>query len=234
MSNKWKQIWDNRNESEKYDTVLSKLIAADGFDTGYGTITEKDWNDYIFYIANKLNITESDTIFEVGCGAGAFLFNFYKNGNIVGGIDYSNNLIKIANQYLPNGKFSVSEALNLDVEEKFDFVISNSVFFYFPSYIYAKKVLVSMIEKSKYCIAILEVNDSNKKEESMKLRKGYLTEEEYKDRYDGLEHLYYEKDWFIDIATEYGLKIEIVQQNINNYKNNMYRYNVFLYKEQND
>lgn len=57
MSTNWQQIWENRKENEQYNTVLSKLIAADGFDTGYGTISEKDWKDYVLYIAKKLNLT---------------------------------------------------------------------------------------------------------------------------------------------------------------------------------
>ena len=229
--NKWKKIWENRNIKTSDKSILNKLIAVDGFDTGYGTINENDWLKYIDYIEEKLNLQNTDSLYEVGCGAGAFLHKFYNQGNIVGGIDYSENLIDISKEYLPNGNFEISEAINMNISEKYSYVISNSVFFYFPTYEYANEVIKRMINKSVKGIAILEVNDLEKKDESMSLRKGYLSDEEYEEKYEGLEHLYYNKQWFIDIAKMNNLRIEIVQQNINNYKNNMYRFNVFMFKD---
>lgn len=226
----WKNIWSKKELISNNDSVLSKLIAADGFDTGFGTISEDDWISYSKYISNKLDIKYNDSIFEVGCGSGAFLYNFYQNKNAVGGIDYSENLISIANDYLKDGHFYCDEAINIDVKIKYDIVLSNSVFFYFSSLEYSQKVLEKMISKANKAIAILEISDNEYKHESLKVRKENMTEEEYNERYEGLNHLYYDKQWFIDIAKRYNLKIEIEQQNIRNYKNNAYRFNVFLYK----
>jgi trans-aconitate methyltransferase len=226
--NNWQNIWKNRNVTVGNMSILSKLISVDGFDTGYGTINEEDWKEYVEYISKKLSL-ENNSLYEVGCGAGAFLYKFYQQGNKVGGLDYSSNLINIAQKYLPGGEFHLNEASGIDINEKYDFVISNSVFFYFTTYEYAKKVVINMLQKSIKGIAILEVNDYNKKDESMKLRKGYLTDKEYEERYKGLEHLYYEKQWFIDIANVNNIRIEIEQQNISNYKNNAYRFNVFMF-----
>ncbi len=171
------------------------------------------------------------SIFEVGCGSGAFLYNFWENKNNVGGIDYSSNLISIAKKYLINGHFENQEAIKLNTMEKYDFTVSNGVFFYFPSHSYAEKVLEKMIIKAVKGIAILDISDYDYIEESMKLRKGSMGDKEYKERYEGLDHLYYKKQWFVDIAKKHNLKIEIEQQNINNYANNAYRFNVFMYKE---
>lgn len=96
---------------------------------------------------------------------------------------------------------------------------------------YAEEVINRMISKAIKGIAILEVNDLNLKEESMVIRKWYLSNKEYEKRYTGLEHLYYSKQWFINIAHKNNLRVEIEQQNINNYKNNIYRFNVFMYKD---
>lgn len=41
--NNWKTVWDVREEDESHSSILKKLIAVDGLDTGYGTITEADW-----------------------------------------------------------------------------------------------------------------------------------------------------------------------------------------------
>jgi len=226
----WKSIWAKRELTSEYDTVLSKLISADGFDTGFGTIKEEDWISYIDHVSAKLNIIPNDSIYEVGCGSGAFLYNFYKNKHNIGGIDYSENLIVIANQYLEAGQFKYDEAIMIDEKIKYDTVLSNGVFFYFPSLEYAKKVLNKMINKATKSIAILDVSDQEWKNKSLKIRKGNMTEEEYSKRYSGLDHLYYSKQWFIDIALKHNLKIEIEQQNINNYQNNSYRFNVFLYR----
>jgi 2-polyprenyl-3-methyl-5-hydroxy-6-metoxy-1,4-benzoquinol methylase len=228
--NNWKKIWNERIVKSEESTVLSQLISADGFDTGYGSISEDDWSDYVNRIMNKLDISNKYSIYEVGCGAGAFLYKFYLNGNLIGGLDYSEKLINIAKKHMPNCELFVDEAVNMNTTKKFDFVVSNSVFFYFKSYEYAESVIEKMIKKSKKGILILEVNDLQKKDESIKLRKGFMSDEEYEIKYSGLEHLYYEKHWFENIAKKYNLEIEIEQQNIKNYANNNYRFNVFLTK----
>jgi len=226
----WKNIWGERGIDSNHESTLDQLIAADGFDTGFGTIKKDDWVSYVKYIIDKLVIKHSDSIFEVGCGSGAFLHNFYISGHKVGGIDYSENLIDIANKYLEKGSFECNESLNIDDNIKYDIVLSNAVFFYFPSLEYSQKVLEKMISKAHKSIAILDVSDNEHREKSLKIRKGNISEEEYDKRYEGLDHLYYEKQWFKDISEKYNLKVEIEQQNIRNYKNNAYRFNVFLYK----
>jgi len=229
--NNWKSVWDNREDKVNHSSVLGRLIAVDGFDTGFGTISEYDWIQYIDHITKVINITKEDSVFEVGCGAGAFLYKFYEQGNRVGGVDYSEKLINIANKYLVNVDFKACEANQIDEKKKYDYVMSNSVFYYFKSYKYAEEVLKRMVNKSVKCTAILEVSDFAKKEESMAIRKGHLSNQEYDKRYRGLEHLYYEKDWFYHFAEKNNLKIEIQQQNINNYQNNQYRFNVFMWKK---
>ena len=231
MMNNWKRVWNKHEIDADNDSILGRLIVVDGFDTGYGNISEIDWLDYVDYISTKLNLSINDKIYEVGCGAGAFLYPLYKKGHNVGGIDYSMSLINIAKEYFNEGDFIVSEASKINIDIKYDYVISNSVFFYFPNYEYAEEVINRMISKAIKGIAILEVNDLNLKEESMVIRKGYLSNKEYEKRYTSLEHLYYSKQWFINIAHKNNLRVEIEQQNINNYKNNIYRFNVFMYKD---
>ncbi|MFV9959062.1 MAG: hypothetical protein AB8V47_01515 [Francisella endosymbiont of Hyalomma asiaticum] len=72
-----------------------------------------------------------------------------------------------------------------------------------------------MISKVIKGIAILEVNDLNLKEESMVIRKGYLSNKEYEKRYTGLEHLFIVSSGLY-IAHKNNLRVEIEQQNINN------------------
>ena len=87
-----------------------------------------------------------------------------------------------------------------------------------------------MLEKANKGIAILEVSDLDKKIQAINLRKGYMTEIDYDKKYEGLQHLYYDKQWFYNLAEKHNCEITIEQQNIKNYQINEYRYNVFIRK----
>ena len=82
---------------------------------------------YVQHIADELNITPKDSLLEVGCGGGTFLYPFYQQGNPVTGIDYSANLVKIALAAMPQATISVGEAIDLPRESHFDVVLSGSV-----------------------------------------------------------------------------------------------------------
>lgn len=210
--------------------VLEGLIKADGFDSGAGKIEVTDWMEYVLFIADKIGMRPVDSIFEVGCGSGAFLYPFYAQGHEVGGIDYSNTLIRLARQVMPKAKYSVSEAASLGTEEKFDVVLSNSCFHYFPDLNYAENIVRTMIEKALNTVAILEVPDLATKMQSEQARASLLPAGEYEKKYKGLEHLYYEKEWFVEMAKTLKLDIEVFDQQIANYGNNKYRFNVVFRK----
>ena len=57
-----------------------------------------------------------------------------------------------------------------------------------------------------------------------------MPESEYKNKYEGLEHLFYDKKWFEDIAKEFGLKIAVFNQSFKNYSNSSLRFNVIMEK----
>tara|TARA_Y100000310_G_C20523424_1_gene734824 strand:+ start:745 stop:999 length:255 start_codon:yes stop_codon:yes gene_type:complete len=76
----WKQIWNKRKIEHGDDTLLS-LIKLDGFDEGAGEISQVNWIEYVNWIRSKLAIDETDSIFEIGCGSGAFIYPFYKMGH---------------------------------------------------------------------------------------------------------------------------------------------------------
>ena len=131
MENNWYTIWNHRQETRTFQSTLASLIAADGFDTAYGGIEESAWIEYVEGIAIKLQINPGDSVFEVGCGAGALLYPFYQQGNLVAGIDYSANLVKIAKDTMEKAEISVGEAIDISADKQFDIVLSNSVFFTF-------------------------------------------------------------------------------------------------------
>jgi hypothetical protein len=99
MTQNWKEIWNRRTTaSEGLD--LDALIKLDGFDTGAGHIEADDWRTYAARIAEKLGIRDGATIYEVGCGAEAFLYALRERHFLsVGGLDYSTGLIAAAELY---------------------------------------------------------------------------------------------------------------------------------------
>ena len=129
------------------------------------------------------------------------------------------------------GEFVVAEAVHMDTNKKYDLVFSHSVFQYFPSHDYAKLVLEKMTEKSKNIISLLDVNDIEKEQKYHLVRSQGLEAGEYENKYKGLEHLFYEKEWFISFAKKHNLNIEIFDQNFKKYGNSELRFNVIMKKK---
>tara|TARA_Y100000741_G_scaffold358480_1_gene337700 strand:- start:1253 stop:1963 length:711 start_codon:yes stop_codon:yes gene_type:complete len=234
MSN-WKFIWNNRiiNDYDNKNSILGHLIEADGFDSPTGKINESDWINYLEYLKKYIKINNEISLFEIGMGAGAFLYPFYLGKNKVGGIDFSEKLVSVANRFMPEGDFCVGDALDVNIKNKYDIVLSNSVFFYFKNLNYAEKVLELMYSKSNKKIAILDVNEKKFEDVAELKRRGLLTKEEYEIKYKKNQHLYYKKSFFIDFAKKVNSEIIIFDQKINNYSASEYRFNVIIDKSKN-
>lgn len=225
---KWKEIWNKEERVNKI--VLETLIKADGFDSGAGSFSVDDWNEYTQQAFIKLDIKENESIFDVGCGSGAFVFPLYLKNNKVGGVDYSMVLIDLANTVMKNSHFEVKEATKIDTNEKFDYVISHSVFHYFKDLDYAKTVIRKMIDKTNQKIGIFDINDKAKENKYHKTRMEGMSKKEYEKKYAGLEHMFYDKDWFFALGKEFGLKVEIYDQSYEKYGNSSLRFNVIMEK----
>jgi ubiquinone/menaquinone biosynthesis C-methylase UbiE len=227
----WYEIWNRRSPAKDRDLTLEDLVALDGFDVGAGAITVDNWRKYAKITVDKLNITDGLSLFEVGCGSGAFLYAMQEICHIIpGGVDYSNNLISAAKRVMPEGSFEACEAIKLDTNKKYDVLISHSVFQYFDLE-YANIVLEKMLKKTKQekkVISILEVPDLKFKEESEKLRRNVLTAAKYKEKYYGLQHTYYERKWFRDFAESNDLDCWIFDGYIPEYAQNQFRFNIVM------
>lgn len=230
MSNDWKNIWNKRKLIDSANFSLDELIALDGFDTGAGKIRSQDWRNYAAKVAAMLNLKKDHSIYEVGCGSGAFLYALNEVIHIkTGGNDYSQPLIETAKLVFPGSDFECIEASQINTDNKYDFVISNSVFHYFDTQ-YAKNVISKMIEKSHSKICILEIPNAQRKEEAEKMRRDQLSIEEYEKKYAGLNHTYYSKDWFASIGKDFGLEYEIFDGCIPNYLQNDFRFGCIFHK----
>lgn len=226
----WFDIWSKRIESDEPDVIL-KLIRADGFDLGSGAVNRNAWEDYVRHVMLKLNMEDHQSVFEVGCGAGAFLLPISERGLWVSGCDYSAPLIDMARKYI-NDSFYVATAEQISPQPQYDHVIANSTFQYFPSLEYARMVVATMIEKSHRTIAVLDINDKSQEKLAQSLRSSRMND--YDTKYRELEHLFIDKDWWRNIAREFNCEISIEDQYLKDYGNSVFRYNVFLTKNKDD
>jgi len=79
----WKKIWNKDDRINQI--ILECLIKADGFDSGAGSFSVEDWKIYTQEYFEKLGISSGDSIFDVGCGSGAFVYPLYLQKHKVGG-----------------------------------------------------------------------------------------------------------------------------------------------------
>ena len=224
---KWKEIWNKDERISKI--ILESLIKADGFDSGAGSFSVDDWIKYTNEFYNILKIKNTDSIYDIGCGSGAFVYPLYLKKHLVGGVDYSKILIDLANTIMQDNNFTNNEAININ-DDRYDIVLSHSVFQYFKDLDYAKNTIKKMINKANKKIAILDINDATKENEYHRIRMENMNEQDYKTKYQGLEHMFYNKEWFENIAKEFNLKIDIFDQTFKKYSNSKLRFNVIMEK----
>ena len=224
---KWKEIWNKDERISKI--ILESLIKADGFDSGAGSFSVDDWIKYTNEFYHILKIKNTDSIYDIGCGSGAFVYPLYLKKHLVGGVDYSKILIDLANTIMQDNNFTNNEAININ-DDRYDIVLSHSVFQYFKDLDYAKNTIKKMINKANKKIAILDINDATKENEYHRIRMENMNEQDYKTKYQGLEHMFYNKEWFENIAKEFNLKIDIFDQTFKKYSNSKLRFNVIMEK----
>jgi SAM-dependent methyltransferase len=225
----WRSIWNRRGGSDEAPTLAS-LVAADGFDDGPGRIAVDAWRRYADLVITWVKLEPGDSIFDVGCGAGAFVYPHFQTGHVVGGIDYSDTLVAMASRAMAGMDFSAREALGLNPVPVYDVVVSNSVFHYFPDIYYAEDVLRKMIRKARKVVGVLELPNADLREEAEKSRAAALPPGEYEKKYSGLRHQYYSKGWIEELGVRYGCRVQILDQQIEDYGNNRFRFNALLHK----
>lgn len=240
MGNLWKSIWNKRVVGKMdIDSLLTngsefeiykQLKKLDGFD-----VSVENENGYYenFYNSavgtwEKLKIENNiHSAYEVGCGSGANLILMKKRGIDVGGIDYSEQMVNIASKILGGG-ITTGEAVDMNMNEKFDLVLSDSVFAYFPNEAYGRNVLEKMYEKSNKVIAILEVFDKQLESDCNKHRREMI--EDYDRKYEGLDKIFYPREMFVNFANDNKCRIEFTKVENDFYWNSKYLYNCFIYK----
>ena len=230
--NNWKKIWESRKDNlgsvdpENYREVFAELKRIDGFDLNGGVSLDSQIRQHE-NLKTALNLSAGAKIFEVGCGAGANLYLFARDGFEVGGLDYSSTLIYIAEKILPDASELIcAGAEDLPTDKKFDAVFANSVFAYFDNLAYAGRVLEKMLAKSRRAVAVLDVYDKAFEAELIAERR--RTIENYDERYKDLPKLFYPRRFFEEFAARHDLSIRFAKNELENYGNAPFTYHCFM------
>lgn len=209
--------------------LYKELKRLDGFDV---QIEDQDAYYRSFYDAMlemyETNLMSAESIYEVGCGSGANLVIYRNRGKQVGGVDYSDRLVKVAQKFMPECDIVTDEAINITADKMYDVVIADSVFAYFPNEEYGRKVLKKMYDKAKSQIILLEIFDKDLENACNEYRRASV--EDYEKKYAGLNKIFYPRQMFIDFAKKYGCKIKFTEVKNDYYWNSRYMYNCYIYK----
>jgi SAM-dependent methyltransferase len=229
--NKWRDVWEKRPHGDSpADSTLLALLKEDGYDT-LGAISEQAWRAHVRKLSARLQLRPGDSVFDVGCGAGALLWCLREAGHPVGGIDYSSSQIARARQVMPDvTDLGVQEAAALEPAPAYEAVVACATFLYFPDHSYAAGVIDRMAAKTTRCLALLDLPDLAQKDAILRSRKKALGEEAYNQRYAGLDHLYYAKEWVKERLEKLGLNCELESQSLEGYLHSPYRFNAFAWK----
>ena len=235
MTNNWKTIWNRRTSSEgalkgDWQEVFLELKRLNGYDVMEGGVPLNSWLTLHAEMKKRLRIADHASVFEVGCGAGANLYLFARDGLTVGGTDYAAALVDTARSVLPDAaELYCGEADSFPTERTYTAAISNGVFSYFTDEEYATRVLERMLAKSTDVIWLMELHDKEREEAYHTYRRATIPD--YDEHYKGLDKLFYTRDFFADFARKHNLRIDFPAVEIEGYWNVPFIFNVFMYRK---
>jgi trans-aconitate methyltransferase len=232
MNDRWYGIWNSRGGDSAADLSLEKLIILNGFDSGSIAIGATEWRANARRVAALLGIQTGESVYEIGCGSGAFLLALQEVVQCeVAGADYSAGLIAAARKVFPRNQFDVINATELDTAEQYDVVISHSMFHYL-TLVDAAAVIRRMLSKARRTVGIFDLPDLQTRDAAERMRRGTLPEGEYERKYQGLTHTYYEKNWLkdqIELSSP-GARIEFIASQIENNPQSPFRFGLIVHK----
>jgi cyclopropane fatty-acyl-phospholipid synthase-like methyltransferase len=183
-------------------------MAAAGAASAARRVSEEAWREFAERIVETLDVGPGTTVFDVQCGAGAFLFPLAENGYVVGGLDPSAALISQAAAAMPSGMWAVGAAATMDPGEPWDVVVAVSAFAMFKDLDEARGVLARMMAKAEHAIAILDVPESQAGPDSRAMA--------------------YERSWMLHSLAEIGASaVQIEDQRLDGDPLAASRFNVF-------
>lgn len=229
----WQAVWQAKGADPPpltgdREQVQRGLMALAGYDSATSSLDPETHHVQVRYIMDRLAIRPTDTVYEVGCGAGSMLYSLQPACAAVGGSDFADSLVAIARAVLRADDLTVAEARAVPPEPAYDVVISNGVFLYFPDQAYAREVVLAMVAKARRAVAVLDVNDTATRDEFEAVRQA--RQGPRRGRYTGLSQLYLDRGFFHGIARELGLGCHTEDSVMTSSANGKFRFNALLLK----
>ena len=137
-------------------TPLATLLAAEG---SVADDPEPAWREFVEHVVESLDVGPGTRVWDVGCGAGAFLYPLWENGYVVGGVDESETRIALARDAMPQGAFVAGQPAAVDPAEPWDVVIASRGFAVCADLDQARGLLARMAAKATHAVAILNVSE---------------------------------------------------------------------------
>ncbi len=195
------------------------LREVSGYSHGLAQITQKGLRDIIDTARNFLDLKITDTLLDVGCGAGLLTDQLVNHVGVTIGIDASSEMLGRASK---ESRFIrvIAPAVHLPFpNESFNKIFCHSIFQYFPNHQYAAKVVAEMLRVMRpggKCL-IMDIPDITKK-------KGYMKTKIHDSH--NLKRIFYSKEWFARLVPD----AEIFEQEIQDYGNSQFRFDVLIRK----
>ena len=240
MNNNWIDIHNNLeflNKKFNSKNTLSYLLYKVGhLKSKSGSYTIQKWKENIDLIKSYFSRKKNLKILEIGCGTGAMLYCMQKHGKIFG-VDPSEEMLKIAKNKIPNGKFFLKKGHQIDFFKKnfFDVVLIYSTVQYFPNLEYLKKIIkkIGKVLKRDGLVYIGDIPDIEKKNIIIKEKKKLLGYSNYKKNYlqKNLKHLYVKRSSIIKIMENGFYNLEIYNSKKRGTEKLGNRFDVFGYKK---
>lgn len=229
----WKKIWNAKSVEmqiiSKGDmkSTLLELKRSNGFDVNGELTFDAFYGQYEEIREYLQKNGQIKSVYEVGCGSGANLYLFERDGYVTGGADYSSSLIAVAKNVLKTKDILQVNAIDIPTDTLYDAVFSNSFFSYFDSLEYAMNTLEKMYEKSKNAIGVIDIHDVEKKDEFIQYRRQII--KDYDNRYKNLPKLFYPKKFFEEFANKHRMSIHFLKSNMKGYWNNQFSFSCYMY-----
>jgi len=228
----WYKFWDERGRSHPDDDP----IAIDGWDYGISMMGTDEADELREQFSLELGLTRQSKFLEVGCGAGMYLLPLSKEIEYTIGCDLAESMLKRARQLNEQISLQVSEASYLPYASNlFDAILVYSVFHYFPSEEYARRVLN---ELHRVCqmggkIWLGDIPEKSKKKQALAHRERLMQQSTPKwawPKVGPLEQRFYDREFFIRFAENVRCDYRFVEQSVKGYIQGRYRFNVLLQK----
>jgi 2-polyprenyl-3-methyl-5-hydroxy-6-metoxy-1,4-benzoquinol methylase len=179
------------------DKEVNKIL-EDGYDKiaesyNEGRKSKKEIN-YKYFDALSKYFPKLGKLLDLGCGGGVPASSyFYEKGFDITGVDISSEMIKLAQQNIPNGKFFASDMLECSFPaEEFDVIISTFAIIHIPQHKQKElfEKIFNWLKKDGVAYLVLGYNnieeDINENWRGVKMYWSHFGADEYKKILNGI------------------------------------------------